>query len=106
MKKLLVVLVTALLLGFIGCSPWHGCRMSTEAAPWGGYSSLPCYQFQNWMNGNFPLGIFAVIFWGGLILFGFAYLLQKSIRFLRSRSAGQSTNRYDSLKKTVQEKIQ
>jgi hypothetical protein len=27
MKKLLVILVTAMVFGFIGCRPWHGCRM-------------------------------------------------------------------------------
>ena len=54
-----------------------------------------CYQFQNWMNGNFPLAIFAVILWGGMILFGLGYLLLRFFRVLKSRLTEQNRERYD-----------
>ena len=47
MKKLLVVLVAVMSFGFIGCSPWYGCRMDigvegiTQMLTPGGLSEVP-----------------------------------------------------------------
>jgi hypothetical protein len=48
-----------------------------------------------WIDGVFPLGLFGILLYGGLILFAIGYLGLRSLRFLKSHLTRQNRDLYD-----------